>query len=237
MKSSRVPRTLDGLVEAAQQDVPSNAELSRLADNVEAGPVSATRRVMAHLSTPRGLFVLAACLVVSGAVATTLTRDRAPSLQVAAPVAAPPTPSPPTIDRPRASSESHEDGDQKEELPTVDVRSLPSSALPQARREAPLAAADEELSESALLQLAHDTMATNPHRTLALTVEHARRFPAGMLVQEREVIAVEALARLGRRDDARARAATFLATYPSSAYRSRVGEAVGDAHSPEAPLP
>lgn len=225
MKPSRVPRTLDGLVSAAQQDVPSDAALSRLADTAEAGPPSATRRVLSRLSTPRGLVVLAACVIFAGALAT---RSMTPFTAEATPAVAPmPMPSPRTDPTPGPEIGSREADRRSDEMPTVDVRSLPGSADPPARHKAPAAkAGDEELSESALLQLAHDAIPTNPRRALALTGEHARRFPTGVLAQEREVIAVEALVRIGRRDEARARAATFLATYPSSAYRSRASEAI-----------
>jgi hypothetical protein len=51
-----------------------------------------------------------------------------------------------------------------------------------------------------------------------LVEEHARRFPAGSLVQEREVLAVELLRALGRAAEARARAAAFARTFPRSVY-------------------
>jgi hypothetical protein len=46
--------------------------------------------------------------------------------------------------------------------------------------------------------------------------EHARRFPRGDLAEEREALAVQALARAGRDDEARARADRFESRYPRS---------------------
>ncbi len=46
--------------------------------------------------------------------------------------------------------------------------------------------------------------------------EHARRFPRGEMAEEREALAVQALARAGRTEEARARAARFDARYPRS---------------------
>ena len=48
------------------------------------------------------------------------------------------------------------------------------------------------------------------------------RFPGGLLVQEREALTIEALARSGRRSDASARAAAFLQAYPTSMLAERV---------------
>ena len=57
---------------------------------------------------------------------------------------------------------------------------------------------------------------------LALTDEHARRFPGGALAQEREFIAVSALLSLGRTPEARSRAARLLERFPGPAYRGRL---------------
>jgi hypothetical protein len=51
---------------------------------------------------------------------------------------------------------------------------------------------------------------------LAATAEHARKYPGGVLVQEREAIAVRALVLLGRTDEARASVARFRERFPDS---------------------
>jgi hypothetical protein len=51
---------------------------------------------------------------------------------------------------------------------------------------------------------------------LAATDAHARRYPRGVLVQEREAIAVRALVLLGRTDEARARVERFRERFPDS---------------------
>lgn len=55
-----------------------------------------------------------------------------------------------------------------------------------------------------------------PADVLAEAERGARAFPGGALAQEREVLAIEALVRLGRREEARGRAAGFAARYPKS---------------------
>jgi hypothetical protein len=52
--------------------------------------------------------------------------------------------------------------------------------------------------------------------------EMRERFPDGVLAQEREALAIEALARTGRREAAAARAEAFLRAYPKSPHRQRI---------------
>jgi hypothetical protein len=69
--------------------------------------------------------------------------------------------------------------------------------------------------------------AGSPARALELCNEHARKFPNGGFAQEREVIAIDALVKLGRRDDAEARAKRFAAKYPGSAQSRRIDAILG----------
>jgi hypothetical protein len=79
-------------------------------------------------------------------------------------------------------------------------------------------------SEVALLDGARASLATNPTRALALTEEHRRRFPKGALSQEREVIAIEALKKLGRGTEAKQRGDAFSAENPDTIHRRTVTE-------------
>jgi hypothetical protein len=76
--------------------------------------------------------------------------------------------------------------------------------------------------EPQLIERARKALATDPRRALALTQEHQRRFPAGALGVEREVIALEALARTGQTAEARRRALAFTARYPKSIHTPQV---------------
>jgi hypothetical protein len=80
--------------------------------------------------------------------------------------------------------------------------------------------------EFRLLQAARRAAAEHPDQALKLTDEHHRRFPRGMLAQERDAIAIEALADLGRETEARSLYRAFRAAYPQSPYRSRVERAL-----------
>ena len=78
-----------------------------------------------------------------------------------------------------------------------------------------------------LLGAAHQALrAGTPARALELTREHATRFSSGTLTEEREAIAIEALVRLGRGADARARLARGGERFPASTYQRRLAELV-----------
>ncbi len=77
-------------------------------------------------------------------------------------------------------------------------------------------------SEGALLLRARQQLVADPASALELTDEAGRRFPEGALAPEREVLAIEALARLGRLPGARARFAAFQTRYPQSPHLARL---------------
>jgi RNA polymerase sigma-70 factor (ECF subfamily) len=79
-------------------------------------------------------------------------------------------------------------------------------------------------AEIRLLTRAQSDLSTDPARALAECDALARRFPHGVLDQEREVVAIDALVRLGRRDEATARATRFDAAYPQSTHARRIQE-------------
>lgn len=80
--------------------------------------------------------------------------------------------------------------------------------------------------EARLLKHAQAELVTAPERALQLTQEHARRFRRGVLTQEREALAIEALARLGRQSEARRRLQQFTRDYPGSPHARRVAESL-----------
>ncbi|MCA9623755.1 MAG: hypothetical protein KC731_32255 [Myxococcales bacterium] len=77
--------------------------------------------------------------------------------------------------------------------------------------------------ETALLQRAQaELRAGNPEAALALLEEHRGRHALGAMSEEREAARILALCAAGRRDEARAAAADFLAAHPKSPHRARV---------------
>jgi len=77
-------------------------------------------------------------------------------------------------------------------------------------------------TEVALLRDARLALAGSPADALALAEQHRVQFAHGAMVQERELIAISALARLGRHTAVLARAAQFERDFPNSPYRKQV---------------
>jgi hypothetical protein len=104
-----------------------------------------------------------------------------------------------------------------------------AGALPTVTTKSPSGIAAEGPSELDLLHEARRLQNTDPAGALRAVARHIRLFPHGVLVQERELVALEALVRLGRGAEARARAATFLRLYPESMYTPRLRKLVSQA--------
>jgi hypothetical protein len=106
---------------------------------------------------------------------------------------------------------------------------VPEPERPRAARPAPASAAarDDLAEEVRILRAAEQSLASSPGESLRLGEEHRRRFPRGTLAQEREVVAIDALVRLGRMDAARTRAERFGQSYPGSSHAARVEALVG----------
>lgn len=98
-----------------------------------------------------------------------------------------------------------------------------ASATPPARPAPPRVV----VPEATILKQAHDELLRgSPERALALAADHARAYPNGALAQERDVITIEALVRLGRKDEARRKARAFHAAYPGSSHGERIDRLV-----------
>lgn len=204
-------------------ELPSDEQRRVLARRVELRRRSTARPVRARRRTRLALIVacvLVAC--VAAAASYWVSRHREHSLLLpVAPVSSSgghvilpePTvePAPRNVSaEPTATAE-----------PDAGARSGParSKALPGAAAEGP--------TELELLREAHRLQTTDPGAALGVVARHSRLFPAGILAQERELVAVDALMRLGRSEAARVRAAAFLRQYPGSVHALRIQELVG----------
>lgn len=235
---SGAPDELRALLKAAEDDVPTQAQLSAL--GVSLGPLFGSSVGPATLaghaaagSAGAGTAKLVGVLLVAGALASGGTwlayhHTRAPRTAPPSALAAPQrvaTPSAPvTPVTPVTTAKAPEPAPQ----PAAAHAATPAplrTAEPKAASTRPSSThsnASQPLSEVQLLAKAQAALATHPERALALTREHQRRFPAGALVQEREVIAIQALSELGQRAAAERRAHTFEQHYPHSALERKV---------------
>ncbi len=160
-------------------------------------------------------------VVLAGAVALVVQR-RAPAPEavpsqptmIAAPPPAAPDPAPARRPESETSAEAKSPS--------------PASAAHGAPAEASSASEDALAGEAKLLNQAHDVMATDPRKALAIAGEHAKRYPHGQLAAERELILVQALVKLGRAREAEARGRALRKSTPNSIYGERLDTILHD---------
>jgi TolA-binding protein len=81
--------------------------------------------------------------------------------------------------------------------------------------------------EQALLDVARRALGEGRSAEALVPLDrHARRYPKGILAEEREALAINVLVTLRRYDEARVRSARFLRQYPDSLLRTSVEAAV-----------
>ncbi len=219
------------LFRSAREDVPSATRLEGLWARLEPlpGPISGTSPVPPAappppaVTTPSGagagkVLAFLAALGAAGVAAYFLSR---PS-PVAPPAPQKPTPAvtPDQAVAPRPTTVQATAPTEAPEVPSTNSVA-PTRAEPRAAQSpaSTKATSNDAAAEAALLERAREAISSDPKRALALTREHARRFPKGILTQEREVIAIDALKRLGKSSEAESRADQFKKTYPGSAHQ------------------
>ncbi|MDF2693760.1 MAG: hypothetical protein K0S65_2143 [Labilithrix sp.] len=207
------------------------------ARTTEAASGTAARSESALAYSKLGALVV----VVAGGLLLAPMASRSFALRstVAAPPVAAPDPAPePARERSEASP-------KVDPIGTISVHSLPtaapavaaasaprpSSVVPSAKS-SPSADAPPSVSELEVARRAQAMLASNPGRALAMADQLARDFPNGEFVQEREAIAVEALARVGRKEEALQRARALLRRFPRTPYAARLEMVIGQPISP-----
>jgi hypothetical protein len=151
-----------------------------------------------------------------------LSRDPAPPVDAStlARSAAPPQGAAPgTTSRETAASGTGHTVAVPAPISASGIRSEPSFS---ARPRTSVGDVDTLAREAAMLEEARALLDRAPGDALSKLDEHAAAFPSGHLVLEREMMAVDALRRLGRTDDARSRGRALLARYHGSLYEERV---------------
>jgi hypothetical protein len=91
---------------------------------------------------------------------------------------------------------------------------LPEPPSPRSASQGPTEA--PQMSEAELLLKARQQMRSDPAAALRLLDEHGARFEQGLLVPEREALAIDALRKLGRDGAAEQRLSAFRTRYPES---------------------
>jgi hypothetical protein len=103
----------------------------------------------------------------------------------------------------------------------------PISSAHRARPDpAPQTQEPDDLIEMQQVATAEQLLERSPARALALVRQADQRFARGYFQQERAYIAIMALIRLGRIDEARTRAASFAQQFPALPYGARIRSAL-----------
>jgi hypothetical protein len=171
-------------------------------------------------------WLLAAALVVVAAVATAAVEARRHAAVRASNVGSEPTLS----NRPPVAPVAIPDPPSSAVPGLEPVPSLEPAQGTSEPVHASLSPAETSAFELALLQPARVAL----HRgdfaaALRAVADHARRFPRGKLVEEREALRVFALIGAQRRDDAERVANSFRRNFPHSMLLARMNAALGDA--------
>jgi hypothetical protein len=204
---------------AAERDFPTTpadvrARVMARARDALAHPVARSHHHAPRV-TGRLRFAAAAGLLLAGAGAFAgwQARGRVPP---------PPEPAPPPFIAPVAAPARP--AQVSPEPATTPALAPPPLAAPthvRARRDA---VPDTE-AELRLLRQAQEAVASGRFEAaLVPLAEHARRFPGGRLVEEREALRIQSLSKLGRIAEARQAAQAFRARFPRSVLLPRVGE-------------
>jgi outer membrane biosynthesis protein TonB len=218
--ASGAPDELRALFQAGERDIGTAQQLGSLSATL--GPLLGPSGA-AGAASPSGSSIVGAGKIAALAVALVGGAVLVASLHEEVPSSVPPATTPLVVPKPApdpaAEPAEPEPPSAAEPEPAAasDSGDAPTAAPRRAER-APSAPAGVE-AEAKLLERARAALVSNPSHAYALTTEHKLRFPGGALAQEREVIAIEALRRLGKGDQASRRADDFSKSYPDSAHR------------------
>lgn len=173
---------------------------------------------------------------VSAPIASAPVDPPVPASGAATPVAVPPAPvvsaplpvsAPPPMAEAELEVDTAAPDEEPEPEPEPQPRVRPSKAAPSSGP--PSAIDDAVVREAKKVQAARRALGSDAARALALTEAVAREFPHGQLVEERRAIAIQALAKLGRMDEAQSRAASFLEEHGRGPHAAAVRRAIGSA--------
>jgi hypothetical protein len=229
--STDTPPELRNLLSSARSDLPNDNQVKRVAARLgpllglgaigvlgqsalTASGTAAQGGAGATAATAIGIGKIAGVVLLGGALAGgtwwwSAGHGSAPSPQPSAaphPVAVAPTP-------PRQVA-----------VPPVDSTPAAAPSVADSADAHPATRPAPPVSEAQLLQRARAALTTDPALALRLTEMHKARFGSGQLAQEREVIAIDALERLKRTNEAKARASQFHSEFPDSVHQHKVDE-------------
>ena len=213
------PAPLRELVHTERMHGPSADAFARMSKRLTSAAAAAPRSTPTVLSHKIGIIAMA----IAGGLALTWSATRQ-TLEGQVPAATASTLAIPQPTEAPAASAAELPPVSIDDLPPAPARPSHSPAAPPSGSSKTTIAKETELE---VLQRAQAALVSDAGRALAITHEHARAYPNGEFAQEREVIAVEALARLGRGGEASQRAHDLLRRFPRTPYAPRLEAALG----------
>lgn len=228
--SREEPESLRSALRTAKLDGPTGTQLRHLASALAPQLGSSAGTGGAAVSAPKVTFRGARWLIASGvilggvAIVAALRNPpaSAPEPRSSAPVAQPSDTQEPPAAVEAPVVESAEAQPPQAPLPEQSAGKADVKAAAGARVKAPPVSSAPtgetatKPSEATLLDAARNALHTDARRALALTAQHRELYPRGILAQEREVIAIEALRRLGQSEEAQKRNREFESSYPTT---------------------
>lgn len=226
-QESGAPPSLRRALEDDASELPSALEHAQLRQSLQRRIVREELAPRPHRKRARSLVVAALWTLPAAAAALGTYRlidrdvspvNRAPSALAPGrePVQTPnATASSSTLPAPSASASTSSGGTPKSTF----------VAAPRVTRKPTPQADQRELAqptELELVQRARGLMNSAPAEALELTRQHARLYPNGVFEQEREVIAIECLQKIGERAQAEQRAQRFAERFPGSLHLPRL---------------
>jgi hypothetical protein len=202
---ARLAARIEGSFAAAAPAVATSAASTGAAAKA-VGSVAATKAVLVAVSLGVGAVMGAQVQARFGTPREVIIERR---IEVPAPVKEEPAPAAPVKEEP---------------APPIAPPRLAERAAPK-KAEHPPVELERLLIEQATAALSRG----NAEQTLEACTQHAAQFPNGQLSEERESLAIRALLHLGRREEARARAAEFRARYPDGLLLDVVEKALEEA--------
>jgi hypothetical protein len=166
----------------------------------------------------RSIALAAATFVLGGAVGAAVMARLRPS----------PAPQVVYIDRPVSAARSSIAIELPEASAPPPVTTIRRAASAVALSPSPSTVGDTLGIERGMIDDARSKLASDDAEgALRRLDEHAQRFPKARLVEEREALAIQALANMGKGAEARARAKAFHEHHPTSVYGAAVDAAIG----------
>ncbi len=191
------------------------------APGVEA--VAAAKRGVTWWIVGGGAVAAAAFAWSIGRDEPTIVEPVTPTVAIEPARAADPIPPPPPVLAPPPAAPS---------TPAI----VPAPPAPARKRTpAPASVPDDDdalAREMAATAAAKRALASDPSRALELVADANREFGKGVYAEDREGIAVLALAKLGQDAEARTRGKAYLAAHPKGSYADRIRDVLGTDEKP-----